>query len=215
MPFAASRIHDIMLLLMLYPRFCIYLRFAFFPSSAAVCAQHIRRLPKGCRACRTVIHFILSVPASKLNASELGFRFLPPRPSPILLFLPPDPHIPPHFVRNLLLRPQNAIFKPSKNRLIFCFHFLWKKSRKSWILASQNASKTVPKSIQNRWSQKHTIFHRFLLIFCCLLQEPNLKFHAPTQCFVSFSQQSSVRFWPACLVQKTYQKPFQNEARTL
>ena len=80
------------------------------PCSAAVRAEHIRRLPKGCRACRTVIHFILSVPASKLNASELGFRFLPPRPSPILLFLPPDPHIPPHFVRNLLLRPQNAIF---------------------------------------------------------------------------------------------------------
>ena len=26
-----------------------------FPSGAAVCAQHIRRLPKGCRACRTLI----------------------------------------------------------------------------------------------------------------------------------------------------------------
>ena len=75
------------------------------PCSAVVRAQHIRRLPKGCRACQTVIHFILSVPASKLHASELGFRFLPPRPSPILLFLPPDPHIPPHFVRNLLLTP--------------------------------------------------------------------------------------------------------------
>ena len=74
--------------------------FSFSPCSAAVRAQHIRRLPKGCRACRIVIHFILSVPASKLNASELGFRFLPPRPSPILLFLHPDPHIPPS-------RPEN------------------------------------------------------------------------------------------------------------
>ena len=196
------------------PRFGIYFGFSFLPCSAAVRAQHIRRLPKGCRACRTFIAFIpLCLPLK--SASKLSLRFLANRPSPILIFLPPGPHGPPHFVRNLLLRPQNAIFKPSKNRLIFCFHFLWKKSRKSWILASQNASKTVPKSIQNRWSQKHTIFHRFLLIFCCLLQEPNLKFHAPTQCFVSFSQQSSVRFWPACLVQKTYQKPFQNEARTL
>ena len=29
------------------PRICIDQRSAFFPSSAAVCAQHIRRLPKG------------------------------------------------------------------------------------------------------------------------------------------------------------------------
>ena len=56
--------------------------------------------------------------------------------------------------------------------------------------------------------------HGFLLIFGCLLQEPNLKFHAPTQCFVSFSQKSNVRFWHAFLVQKTYRKPFQDEART-
>ena len=144
----------------------------------------------------------------------MGSGFLPEVPSPHPKFLPPGPHVPPHFVRNLLLRPQNAIFKPSKNRLIFCFHFLWKKSRKSWILASQNASKTVPKSIENRWSQKHTIFHRFLLIFCCLLQEPNLKFHAPTQCFVGISQKSNVRFWHAFRVRKTYQKPFQNQVRT-
>ena len=130
------------------------------------------------------------------------------------MFLPPDPHIPPQFVRNLLLRPQNAIFYLSKNHLIFCFHFFSKKSRKSWFLVSQNAPKTQPKSIQNRCPQKHAIFHGFLLIFGCLLQEPNLKFHAPTQCFVSFSQKSSVRFWHAFRIRKTYQKPFQNKART-
>ena len=43
-------------------------------------------------------------------ASKSSLRFLANGPSPILLFLPPDPHRPPHFVRNLLLRPQNAIF---------------------------------------------------------------------------------------------------------
>ena len=129
------------------PRFGIYFGFSFFPCSVPVRAKHIRRLPKGCRACQIVIHFILSVPASKLNASELGFRFLPPRPSPILLFLPPDPHIPPHFVRNLLLRPQNAIFLPSKNHLIFCFHFFSKKMQKSWILASQNPPEIHPKCL--------------------------------------------------------------------
>ena len=142
-------------------------------------------------------------------------KCLPNLLAPILFFLPPDPHIPPHFVRNLPLRPQNTIFLPSKNHFIFCFHFFSKKSRKSWFLASQNAPKTQPKSIQNRCPQKHAIFHGFLLIFGCLLQEPNLKFHAPTQCFVSFSPKTGVRFWHAFLVQKTYQKPSQNEVRTL
>ena len=47
------------------------------------------------------------------------------------------------------------------------------------------------------------------------MQDPNLKFHAPTQCFVSFSQKSNVRFWHTSSVQKTFQKPFQNEVRTL
>ena len=36
-----------MLLSMQQPRFCIYLRFSFFPFGAAGCAPHIRRLPKG------------------------------------------------------------------------------------------------------------------------------------------------------------------------
>ena len=45
MPFAAPCIHNIMFLLMQYPRFCIYLRFAFFPSGAAVCAPHMEFSP--------------------------------------------------------------------------------------------------------------------------------------------------------------------------
>ena len=145
----------------------------------------------------------------------MGSRILPEVLSPHPMFLPPDPHGPPHFVRNLLLRPQNAIFQPSKNHLIFCFHFFSKKSRKSWFLASQNAPKTQPKSIQNRCPQKHAIFHGFLLIFGCLLQEPNLKFHAPSYSFVDISHKSAFRYWHVFLVQKTYQKPSQNEVRTL
>ena len=90
-----------------------------------------------------------------------------------------------------------------------------KKLRKSWILASQNFPQIHPKCLQNRCFKKHAIFHGFLLIFGCLLQQPNLKFHAPTQCFVSFSQKSGVRFWHAFLVQKAHQKPFQDETRTL
>ena len=43
--------------------------------------------------------------------------------SPHPMFLPPGPHIPPDFVRSLLLRLQNAIFLPSKIHCIFGLHF--------------------------------------------------------------------------------------------
>ena len=75
--------------------------------------------------------------------------------------------------------------------------------------------KTIPKSIQNRCPKKHAILDRFLFIFCCMLQEPTSKKRAPTQCFVSFSHNSVYHFLHALLVQKTYQKPFQNDVRTL
>ena len=80
---------------------------------------------------------------------------------------------------------------------------------------SQNPPETHPKSFQNRCLRKHTIFHRFLRDFCCLLQEPTSKKRAPTQCFVNFSHNSVYRFEHTFSVQKTYQKPFQNEVRTL
>jgi len=108
-----------------------------------------------------------------------------------------------------------SIFAPSEPHSKNDIEKTSKKVRKLRILASQTPPKTLPKSIQNRGPKKHAIFHGFLLIFGCLLQEPNLKFHAPTQCFVSFSQKSSLRFWHALLVQKTYQEPFQKEVRTL
>ena len=72
-----------------------------------------------------------------------------------------------------------------------------------------------PKYLENRSSKKHAIFHRFLLECYCLLQGPTSKKRAPTQCFVDFSHNSAHRFGHAFLLQKTYQKPSQNEVRTL
>ena len=160
------------------PQTCLHLRCFSSLKCGGLCAAHPPP-PEGMPCVPDINAFILSVPASKLNASELGFRFLPPRPSPILLFLPPDPHIPPHFVRNLLLRPQNAIFLPSKNHLIFCFHFFSKKKQKSWILTSQNHPQTLPKRLQNRCSKKHRFFRGFLLqflYFCYLGNLENINF---------------------------------------
>ena len=145
----------------------------------------------------------------------MGSRFLPECLPPHPMFLPPDPHIPPHFARNLLLRPQNAIFLPSKNHLIFCFHFFSKKSRKSMIWASQNAPKTVPKSIQNRRPKKHAIFHRILLEKCFVATTPTSISYWFFQYFLLVGHFSSNRFSNAFWVQKTYQKPVQNDVRTL
>ena len=144
-----------------------------------------------------------------------SLKCLPQVPSPILLFLPPDPHGPPHFVRSLLLRPQNAIFLPSKNLLVFCSHFFTQKCEKSSILASQNVPQTLPKCFRNRTPQKHAFLNRFWLDFCCLLQEPNLKIHAPTQCFVDVAPKTHLGFSHAFWIRKTYPKPFKNDVRTL
>ena len=88
------------------------------------------------------------------------------------------------------------------------------KIRKSRIWGTKNPSKINPKLNQNRCSQKHTIFQRFAMTFSRELQRPNLKFCAPTQCFVSFSHRSRACLLHTFWVQKTYQKPFQNEGRT-
>ena len=45
--------------------FFIYMRFAFIPSGAAVCAAHIRRLPKGEPSVPDKEPFISQSPASK------------------------------------------------------------------------------------------------------------------------------------------------------
>ena len=80
--------------------------------------------------------------------------------------------------------------------------------------ASQNHPKILPKCLRKRCPNRHVIFHRFLPDFGCLSQRPTLDFCWQGHSFVSFSHFSSFRFWHAFSVRKTYQKPFQNEART-
>ena len=107
-----------------------------------------------------------------------------------------------------------AIFWPSKALLEKCFEKPSKKVRKSRILASQNLPKTLPKSIQNRCPKKHAIFHRFLLETCFVATVPTSIFYWFLQWFLLVGHFSLNRFLHEFSVQKTYQKPFQNEART-
>ena len=58
-----------------------------------------------------------------------------------------------------------SIFCPSNLHSKICIEKITKKMRKSRILASQNPSKTLPKSFQNRCSKRHTFFQSFLTIF--------------------------------------------------
>ena len=102
-----------MLLSMQYPRFCNYLRFAFFPSGAAVCAQHIRRLPKGCRACQ-IVGSSSKIALLKSIAKIAGQGFMPSCLPPHPFSFPPGPHRP-------LQRPQICLL----NRFgLFFFDFL-------------------------------------------------------------------------------------------
>ena len=118
-----------------------------------------------------------------------------------------------HLLR--LVGPLGSIFGPSATCFKNDFEKTSKKIRKSWIWASQNLPKILPKCFQNRCPQRHAIFHRFLLDLLCLLQRPNLKFRAPTQCFVDVAQKTHLGFSHAFCIQKTYRKPFQNDVRTL
>ena len=56
------------------------------------------------------------------------------------------------------LRPLGSIFGTSKTCFKFCFEKTSKKVRKLMILASQNPPQTLPKSIQNRGTQKNAFF---------------------------------------------------------
>ena len=111
-----------------------------------------------------------------------------------------------------------SIFVPSKMPSKFCFEKTSKKMRKSRILASQTPPKTLPKSYQNRGSKKHAIFHRFLLdvfLFFNLRFLENRGFPIGKSLILRFSLKSCFYKFNAFWVQKTYQKPFQNEVRTL
>ena len=89
--------------------------------------------------------------------------------------------------------------------------------RKSRILASENPSQTLPKSFQNRCSEKQTNFHRFLLDFFVFLNLrflKNVHFTLVKSLFSRFSLKSCFYISHVFSIQKTYQKPFQDDVRT-
>ena len=90
-----------------------------------------------------------------------------------------------------------------------------KNVRKLRILASQNPPKIHPKYLQNRRPKKHGIFQRFLFEKAFVARAPTLDFCWQGHSFVSFSQNSVLRFWNAFWVRKTSQKPSRNDVRTL
>ena len=78
--------------------------------------------------------------------------------------------------------------------------------------------KTLPKSCQNRRPKKHAIFHRFLLdvfLFFNLRFLENRGFPIGKSLISRFSIKSCFHKFNIFLVQKTYQKPLQNDVRTL
>ena len=108
-----------------------------------------------------------------------------------------------------------SIFCSSKLQSKFCIEKTSKKVRKSRILASQNPAKTLPKSFQNRCPKKHAIFHRFWFEKCFVAKVPTSISYWFLQYFLPLRHFSSNRFLHAFSVQKTYQKPFQNDVWTL
>ena len=84
-------------------RFCIYSLFAFFPSGAAVCAQHIRHLPKGEPRVLNIYSFHLLFCLPLKHASKAK----PKMPATSAF---PHPFIPsPGPARTAALRPQFAL----------------------------------------------------------------------------------------------------------
>ncbi len=102
--------------------------------------------------------------------------------------------------------------------LFFACVFSRKKMRKSRILTSQNHPQTLPKRLQNRCSKKHRFFRGFLLQFlhiCYLGNLENINFPQGKPLFLRFSLKTCFCNFQRFSAQKTYQKPFQNEVRTM
>ena len=108
-----------------------------------------------------------------------------------------------------------SIFWPSKKSFKICFEKITKKMRKSRFLASQNLPKILPKRLRNRCPKKHAIFHRFFLEKAFVARAPTSISYWFFQYFLLVGHFSSNRFWHAFWLRKTYQKPFQNDVRTL
>ena len=117
-----------------------------------------------------------------------------------------------------LVGPLGSIFGSSRARFKNDFEKTSKKVQKSRILASQTPPKTLPKSYQNRGPKKHAIFER---IFDNIFQNSkprnleNINFPWGKPLFLRFSLKTCFCNFHAFSVQKTYQKPFQNEVRTM
>ena len=116
-----------------------------------------------------------------------------------------------------LVGPLGSIFCPSQACFKNDFEKTSKKVWKSRILTSQNPLKIYPKSLQNRYPKKHTIFKR---IFDNIFQNSkprnleNINFASTGARFLRFSLKSCFCYFQAFWIKKTYQKPFQNEVRT-
>ena len=140
------------------------MRFAFFPSGAAVCAQHIRRLPKGCRACQILM----------LSSSLC----LPLRPaSRIRLQIPsskafPHPFVPsPGPARTAALRPQFALeaskcdFLAFQKSSYFLLPFFLEKNAKIMDFGLPKPSQNPFKMPSKSMSHKTCIFSSIFCLF--------------------------------------------------
>ena len=143
------------------------MRFAFFPSGAAVCAQHIRRLPKGCRACRTLIissSLCLPLkPASRIRLQIPSSKAFPhpyiPAPGPARTAQPAQ-----KLGKKSFSGLKMRFFSLPKIILFFASIFSRKKCKNHGFWPP----KTLPKSIQNAFKidvpQNLHFFSDFLLI---------------------------------------------------
>ena len=87
-----------------------------------------------------------------------------------------------------------------------------KKVRKSRFSATQNPPKILPKRLRNRCSNKHAIFHRFLLQRASVAKAPTSILYWFLQYKMALGRFSSSCFLDGFGIQKTIQKPLKNHA---
>ena len=106
-----------------------------------------------------------------------------------------------------------SIFWPSKTSSKISFEKMTKKVRKSRVSASQNPPKILPKRLRNRCSNKHAIFHRFLLQRASVAKAPTSILYWFLQYKMALGRFSSCCFLHGFGIQKTIQKRIKNHAR--
>ena len=153
---------------------------------------------------------VLSCSASKAQAQISGLPPLYLSPG-LRTFRRADPKSPADLRRTTFF----SIFSPSKTSSKVCFEKITKKVRKIRFLASQNPPKILLKCLRKRCPNKHAIFQRFLPEKASVARAPTSISYWFFQYFLLVGHFSSNRFSNAFWVQKTYQKPVQNDVRTL